>query len=248
MTGKTSVPKRAMVLAAGHGKRMRPLTDTTPKPLLPVQGRPMLDHVLDRLEQVGVQQAVVNLHHLREKIEEHLTDRKRPEILFSREEELLETGGGVRKALPLLGGEPFFVVNGDIFWLDGQFPALQRLADAWDESRMDALLLLQASINAWGYDGKAGDFLLSPEGRLSRRNERQIAPFIFAGLQILHPRLLEDTPEGSFSLNLLFDRAEAKERLWGLRHDGLWFHVGTPQALDEVDDALHLLSAAPIGN
>jgi len=247
MTSETSVPKRAMVLAAGYGKRMRPLTDDTPKPMLPVQGRAMLDHVLDRLEQVGVTHAVVNLHHLGEKIEAHLANRKRPEIVFSQEDDLLETGGGVRKALPLLGDEPFFVVNGDVFWLDGQFPALQRLAEAWDDSRMDALLLLQASINAWGYDGKAGDFLLTPEGRLMRRRERQIAPFIFAGVQILHPRSLEDTPEGAFSLNLLYDRAEAAERLWGVRHDGLWFHVGTPQALEEVDDALHLLSAAPIG-
>ncbi len=241
MSADDKMPKRAMVLAAGRGERMRPLTNDKPKPLIEVRGRAMIDRVLDRLEAVGVVEVVVNLHHLGDMIQAHLAGRKRPRIKFSAEPDLLDTGGGVTKARRLLGTEPFFVLNGDMVWLDGGTPALERLATAWDESAMDALLLLQPTASAYGYEGN-GDFFMTPDGRLRRRREREVAPYLFAGIQILHPRLLRDVPEGAFSLNLLYDRAIESERLWGLRHDGEWFHVGTPQALDEVEDALHHMS------
>jgi len=239
------VPKRAMVLAAGLGKRMRPLTDSRPKPLIEVRGRPMLDHVLDRLEEVGVEEAVVNYYHLGAMIEAHLKGRLRPRIRFSPEDELLETGGGVKRALAMLGEEPFYVVNGDIVWLDGRTHALRRLADAWDESRMDILLLVHPTAFALGYGG-AGDFIMTPEGQLRRRREREVAPFVFAGLQILHPRLFTDTPDGPFSLNLLYDKVLERERLWGLRHDGEWFHVGTPESLRMVESALHHMNVLSV--
>lgn len=241
MSANNKVPKRAMVLAAGRGERMRPLTNETPKPLIEVRGRSMIDRVLDRLEAAGVAEAVVNLHHLGDMIQAHLAGRERPSIEFSAETDLLDTGGGVTKALPLLGTEPFFVLNGDMVWLDGGTPALERLAAAWDESVMDALLLLQPTSSAHGYEGN-GDFFMTPEGRLRRRREREVAPYLFAGIQIFHRRLFQNLPEGSFSLNLLYDRAIESERLWGLRHDGEWFHVGTPEALGEVEDALHHMS------
>lgn len=236
-------PTVAMVLAAGLGQRMRPLTDKLPKPLVPVGGRAMLDTILDRLQDHGIRKAVVNLHYLGAMIEGHLKDRRAPEIVFSPERDLLETGGGVRKALPLLGDAPFFVLNGDVCWLDGLTPALQRLAAAWDEAEMDALLLLHPTCSAFGYEG-IGDYLMDPVGRLRRRQERQIAPFIYAGIQILHPRLFAGTPEGSFSLNRLYDKAQEAGRLWGLRHDGEWFHVGTPAELRAVEDALHHLAGS----
>jgi len=238
-------PTRAMVLAAGLGERMRPLTDTTPKPLIEVRGQPMIDRVLDRLEAAGVREAVVNLHHLGDRLERHLAKRRRPKIQFSPEEDLLDTGGGVAKALPRLGKQPFFALNGDVVWLDGGQPALGRLGAAWNDAEMDVLLLLHPTVVAHGYHG-SGDFFMSPVGRLRRRREREVAPYIFAGIQILHPRIFTDLPGGAFSLNLLYDRAAEAERLWGLRHDGEWFHVGTPEALAEVEDALHHLSLGAV--
>ncbi|MGF1592370.1 MAG: nucleotidyltransferase family protein [Kiloniellaceae bacterium] len=238
--GERVGPTTAMVLAAGLGQRMRPITDKLPKPLVQLHGEAMLDTILDRLQVHGVSKVVINLHYLGEMIEAHLKDRKQPEIAFSPESDLLETGGGVRKALPLLGDAPFFVLNGDVCWLDGLTPALARLAAAWDEAEMDALLLLHPTCSAFGYEG-IGDYLMDPVGRLRRRQERQIAPFIYAGIQILHPRLFEASPEGSFSLNRLYDKAQEAGRLWGLRHDGEWFHVGTPAELLAVEDALHHL-------
>jgi MurNAc alpha-1-phosphate uridylyltransferase len=232
------VPKTAMVLAAGLGQRMRPLTDKLPKPLVPLGGQAMLDTILDRLEACGVTRVVVNLYYLGEMIEAHLKNRENPTIVFSRETDLLETGGGVKNALPLLGDEPFLVLNGDVCWLDSLTPALQRLATAWNNEEVDALLLLHPTCSAFGYEG-IGDYLMDPEGRLRRRQERQIAPFIHAGIQILHPRLFEGAPAGSFSLNKLYDKAQEAERLWGVRHDGEWFHVGTPGELRAVEDALH---------
>ena len=237
----SSGPTTAMVLAAGLGQRMRPLTDKLPKPLVQLRGEAMLDTILDRLQDHGIAKVVVNLHYLGEMIEAHLKHRKRPQIVFSPERDLLETGGGVRKALPLLGGDPFFVLNGDVCWLDGLTPALQRLAAAWNEVEMDALLLLHPTCSAFGYEG-IGDYMMDSVGRLRRRQERQIAPFIHAGIQILHPRLFDGGPEGSFSLNRLYDRAQQAGRLWGLRHDGEWFHVGTPAELRAVEDALHHLA------
>ncbi|MFQ6016912.1 MAG: nucleotidyltransferase family protein [Kiloniellaceae bacterium] len=234
-------PERAMVLAAGLGERMRPITDSRPKPLIELRGRTLLDSILDRLDAVGVPEVVINLYHLGEMIEAHLEDRTRPRVIFSHEHARLETGGGVRRALPKLGRRAFFVINGDVSWLDGQTPALRRMAEAWDEATMDALLLLHPTAFAVGYDGR-GDFIMSPTGSLRRRAEREVAPFVFAGVQILHPRLFEGTPEEAFSLNLVFDKAAAAERLWGLRHDGEWFHIGTPESLREAEDALHHLS------
>ena len=235
--------QRVMVLAAGLGERMRPITDTLPKPLIELRGRTLLDSILDRAEAAGVPEAVVNLHYLGEMIEARLAQRSRPRprISFSREETRLETGGGVCKALSLLGAEAFFVINGDVSWLDGHTPALVRLAAAWNEKEMDALLLLHPTAFAVGYAG-IGDFVLAPDGRMRRRRESEVAPFVFTGIQILHPRLFEDAPEGPFSLNLIYDKAGAAERLWGLRHDGEWFHIGTPEGLREVEDALHPLS------
>lgn len=225
----------AMVLAAGLGLRMRPITLTLPKPLVPVAGRTMLDRVLDHLDQVGCGRRVVNLHWLGETIRSHLDGRR--DIVFSPEPELLETGGGVAKALPLLGTDPFFVCNADIVWTDGAEPALKRLARAFDPARMDGLLLLQPVETAFGYDGK-GDFHLLPDDRLARRKPDETTPLMFAGVQILHPRLFEGHPGGAFSLNLLYDKAIAADRLFGLVHDGGWYHIGTPPALAEAEALL----------
>ena len=235
------VAPRAMILAAGLGERMRPLTENLPKPLIEVRGRSLIETILDRLEMAGVPEVVINLYYLGELIEARLAGRAGPRITFSREATRLETGGGVRKALPLLGAEPFFAINGDVCWLDGCTAALRRLAEAWNEAEMDALLLLHPTVHAVGYDGP-GDFVLGPEGRLRRRREQEVAPFVFSGIQMLHPRLFETTPEGPFSLNLVYDKAAEAERLWGLRHDGDWFHIGTPENLRDVEDALHPLA------
>lgn len=234
---------RAMVLAAGLGLRMRPLTLTRPKPLIEVGGRSMLDHVLDRLATAGIEEAVVNAHHLAAQIEAHLQARQgNPRTRLSLENELLETGGGVKRALPMLGGDPFFVVNADILWLDGPTPALQRLKEAWNPARMDALLLLTPTVAAVGYDGR-GDFHMDPFGRLTRRSADDVAPFVFSGVHVTRPELFADTPDGAFSNNLIWNRAEAAGRLYGLRHDGAWFHVGTPEAIDDADERIRLLHA-----
>lgn len=231
-------PHSAMVLTAGLGTRMRPLTDRLPKPLIEVAGRSMLDRVLDLLADAGVRRCVVNLHYKGEMIRRHLARRPPPpETIYSEEAERLETGGGVARALPLLGVEPFFVCNGDTVILNGATPALGRLAAAWDGERMDALLLMQRTASAYGYDG-VGDFFLDPVGVPRRRREREVAPLLFAGVQILHPRLFEDAPSGAFSLNRLFDRALSSGRLYGIVHDGAWYHVGTPEALAEVDQRM----------
>lgn len=231
---KATPIKSAMVLAAGLGQRMRPLTDDIPKPLIEVAGQPMLDRVLDHLERARIARAVVNLHYLGERIIEHLAERKRPEILFSHEKDVLETGGGVARALPQLGDKPFFVVNSDTVWLDGPSPAIERMRRLWDGRRMDALLMLYPTAVASGYQG-TGDFFMDAGGRLARRGEKTVAPFVFTGVQILHPRLFEGAPEGKFSLNILYDRARENGRLFGLRHDGEWYHVGTPELLKSVD-------------
>ncbi|MCC6467733.1 MAG: nucleotidyltransferase family protein [Alphaproteobacteria bacterium] len=231
------MPKHAMVLAAGLGLRMRPITEKLPKPLIEVAGRTLLDRALDRLEDAGIESAVVNVHYLGAAIERHLKRRANPAIAISREADLLETGGGVRQALDHFGGKPFFVVNSDITWLDGPRSALKRLADAWDDERMDALLLVNSVAKTDDYDG-SGDFFLSPSGRLRRRKRREIAPFLFTGVQILHPRLFRDSDPERFSLNVLYDRAEQEGRLHGLVHDGVWFHIGTPSGLAIANRAL----------
>ncbi|MBR9972372.1 nucleotidyltransferase family protein [Magnetospirillum sulfuroxidans] len=229
-------PTHAMVLAAGLGLRMRPITATIPKPLVAVAGRTMLDRALDHLDRAAIPHKVVNAHWLPEKIAAHVAGRT--DITLSLEAELLETGGGVALALPLLGTGPFYVVNSDIIWTDGGGEtALRRLAARWDDQRMDALLLMQRTTTALGYDGQ-GDFFLSADGVPSRRGARPVAPLLFSGVQILSPRLFRDAPAGKFSLNRLYDRALEENRLFGLVHDGHWYHVGTPEALPEVEQAL----------
>ncbi len=223
-----------MVLAAGKGLRMRPLTEKTPKPMITLNGQPLIDHVLDRLADTGVIEAVVNTHHLSGQIERHLSARTSPKIIFSKEVELLETGGGIKNALNKLGDTPFFAVNTDVFWLNGPSDALGRLSNIWDPDKMDALLLLHSTINAYGYSGK-GDFNSDPSGRLSRRPESEIVPWLFTGIQILKPEVLLEMPEGPFSLNLVYDHLLETKRLYGVIHDGEWFHVGTPQGLADAE-------------
>jgi MurNAc alpha-1-phosphate uridylyltransferase len=227
-----------MVLAAGLGTRMRPLTDTTPKPLVKVNGKALLDHALDRLAENGVQSAVVNVHHRADQIERHLAARRAPRIVISDErEELLGTGGGVVKALPQLGAGPFYHVNSDTLWIDGVAPNLQRLAAAFDPAQMDALLLLAAVSNSIGYSGR-GDFSMDAAGRLTARGERDVVPFVYAGAAILSPALFADAPAGAFSLTMLFARAQEAGRLFGLRLDGVWMHVGTPEAIAAAETAI----------
>ncbi|MES2713346.1 MAG: nucleotidyltransferase family protein [Pseudomonadota bacterium] len=235
----------AMVLAAGLGTRMRPLTDVRPKPLLPLGGRSLLDHALDRLAEAGVQHAIVNAHWRGEQIAQAMRDRQAPTVTVRDEPELLETGGGVSAALPLLGDGPFAVVNGDAYWLNGPSPALARLAAAFDDTGMDALLLLVRTAQVEGEVGR-GDFLLDPLGHARRPRERELAPYLFGGVQILSPRLFAGAPEGRFSLNILYDRAIESGRLFGLVHDGVWFHLSTPRDLKRAELALRTgLARAP---
>ena len=214
---------------------MRPLTERQPKALIRVLGTPLIDRILDNLAAAGVAEAVVNLHHLGARLRTHLAGRAAPRIRFSEEETLLETGGGVTKALPLLGENPFYAINGDVLWLDGSIPALIRLADSWAPERMDALLLLHPIVTAYGYDGP-GDFAMDPQGRLSYR--RQAAPFVFAGLQILSPKVFAGRQaEPCKLLDIYLDLAQAG-RLYGERHRGAWFHVGTPADLKTTESIL----------
>ena len=223
------VPKTAMVLAAGLGTRMRPITDTLPKPLIEIGERTLLDHAIDRLMLAGVERVVVNVHHKADQVVARLARRREPQIEISHEETLLETGGGVRRALPLLG-KWFFVVNADILWLDGKASALARLAAACDPDRADAVLLFQRTTAAVGYEG-SGDYFLDPLGVPRRRGDREMAPFLFAGIQLLHRRLFDGVTEQRFSLNRLYDRADADGRLRAIVHDAEWYHVGTPDGL-----------------
>lgn len=228
----------AMVLAAGRGERMRPLTDTLPKPLVRLAGRALIDHALDRLAAAGITHAVVNVHYLAGSIEQHLASRSAPVIVISDERDaLLETGGGVVRALPLLGSEPFLIHNSDSVWIEGEGQNIARLIDAWDATRMDTLLLLAPTSTSLGYDGK-GDFDLSSDGRLLRRSGNTAAPFVFAGVSIAHPRLFSGAPQGRFSLNVLWDRAIAAGRAYGIVLDGRWMHVGTPSAVVEAEAAI----------
>lgn len=236
-------PHSAMILAAGLGTRMRPLTETRPKALVEVCGAPLIDHVLDRLAEAGVGEVVVNVHHHADMLEKHLGTRSLPHTIISDERDaLLDSGGGVRKALPALGPDPFFVVNADTIWIEGIRPNLRRLGEQFDPDRMDALLLLAATASSVGYNGM-GDFLLDPTGKLTRRPERETAPFVYAGACVLKPELFADAPEGAFSLNRIFDKAANKERLFGIRLEGLWMHVGTPEAIAEAE-ACYVRSAA----
>jgi len=227
----------AMVLAAGLGTRMRPLTDTLPKPLVKVAGKALIDHVLDRLAEANVAKAVVNVHHMADQIEAHLKGRTRPQIAISNERDLLlDTGGGVVKALPLLGAAPFFHMNSDTLWIEGVTPNLPRLAAQFTDD-MDILLLLASTTASIGYEGR-GDFVMAPDGRLSRRAEREVAPFVYAGAAMMRPSLFVDAPQGKFSLNRMFDRAMEAGRLCGLRLEGTWMHVGTVEAIKAAEAAI----------
>jgi MurNAc alpha-1-phosphate uridylyltransferase len=239
----TAMPRAAMVLAAGLGQRMRPLTDRVPKPLVEVGGKPLIDHVLDKLAEVEVERAVVNVHYKADQLERHLASRRRPRIIISDERaELLDTGGGVVKALPTLGAAPFFHVNSDSIWIDGVVPNFARLAGTFDPAEMDALLLMAPTATSIGYAGR-GDFAMAPDGRLRRRPERDVVPFVYAGAAVLSPALFAGAPTGAFSLTRLFDRAIEAGRLHGLRLEGVWMHVGTPEAVAAAEAAI-LASAA----
>jgi MurNAc alpha-1-phosphate uridylyltransferase len=234
------VPKTAMVMAAGLGKRMRPLTAARPKPLIEVAGRTLLDHVLDRLRASGVERVVVNVHYLPDALEAHLAARSDGlDISISDERsQLLETGGGLVKAAPLIEGDPFIAVNSDNLWIDGPADTLKLLASHWDGERMDALLLVVPHAKARNHGGR-GDFHMDRSGRLRRREKAHVAPFVYTGVQIMSKRLLTDAPEGPFSTNLFWDRAIEQGRCFGAVHQGLWFDVGTPEAIGQTEAYLH---------
>jgi MurNAc alpha-1-phosphate uridylyltransferase len=230
-------PDKAMILAAGLGLRMRPLTERMPKPLVPVAGRPLLDHVLDKLGDVGVSEAIVNVHYLPDLIIEHVARRRQPRVIISDErDQALGTGGGVVKALPLLGEAPFFHLNADTLWIDGVRPNLTRLAEAFDPARMDILLLMAPTASSIGYEGN-GDYAMLPDGALRKRREHQVVPFVYAGVAIISPAVFAGAPTGEFSLTKMFDAANEQERLFGLRLDGTWMHVGTPDAIGAAEEA-----------
>ena len=226
----------AMILAAGFGTRMRPITDHMPKPLVPLCGRALIDHAIDRVIEAGVKRVVVNTHYKASMMKAHLEARKDVEIVLSHEETLLDTGGGVKNALPHLG-DAFFVINSDVFWLNARNPALVRLAEAWAEKDLDALLMVQRTTSAIGYEG-VGDFVVDPLGRVRRRNEREVVPHLFAGMEVLRRRFFDQSPDGAFSLNALWNRSIVAGRLAAMIHDGEWFHVGTPQGLAASENRL----------
>jgi MurNAc alpha-1-phosphate uridylyltransferase len=237
-------PRAAMLLAAGLGTRMRPLTEAIPKPLLTLGGRTLLDHALDRLAAAGVATVVVNAHRHVEQMAAHLAARDTgPRTLLQREAALLNTGGSVRAALDLLGAGPFFVVNGDSFWLDGPTSALGRVAAAWNAASADAVLLVHRTCQTQAETGP-GDFALDQRGAVRRRRNREIVPYIYAGIQLVAPGLLAGLPEGSFSMNLVWDRAIAAGRLRALVHDGLWFHLSTPADLAAAEATLYAQAIA----
>ncbi len=234
-----AMPHTAMYLAAGRGERMRPLTDDRPKPLVPLAGRPQMDYALDQLQLAGVRRIVINLHYLGAMIRDHLRGRGTPEIVYSDEsEQLLGAGGGVVKALPLLGEQPFFVHNCDSFWHDPAGQILRSMAQAWDGARMDALLLIAPLTAVRGFDGP-GDYFMAQDNSLRRNREKsEAAPFAYCGVQIAHPGLFADAPQGAFSTVELWDRAEKAGRLFGFLHTGEWFHTGTPEAITAAGDYL----------
>ncbi len=227
-----------MVFAAGLGKRMRPITDATPKPLVEVAGRALIDHCLDRFADNGVVRAIVNVHWLADRIEKHLSTRKTPKIVISDERgQLLDQGGGVKRALPLIGAEPFYLCNTDAFWIEGPRSNLLRLAEAFDPERMDAILMVAAGAGAVGVDWP-GDFTMDRDGRLTAREPRRVAPFVYTGVGIIKPQLFEDVADDVFRLAPFFFRAAEQGRLYGLRLDGLWLHVGRPESIAEAERAI----------
>ena len=234
---------RAMIMGAGLGSRMRPLTDDRPKPLVTVAGKALIDHSIDRLAAAGVTRIVVNVHYKAEMLRAHLARRRDVEIVISDEtEKLLDTGGGVVKAMPHFGGEPFFIVNSDSIWAEGSTPALPAMQAEWNAATMDGLLLLADVETALGYDSE-GDFVLDADGHIGRARDSDRQPWAYPGVQIVHPRLFADAPDGAFSTNIVWDRAIASGRLFGMVLDGVWLHVGTPQARDEAQT--YLTEVAP---
>ena len=226
---------QAMILAAGEGRRLRPLTDHTPKPLIQVGGKVMLDYALDQLAAVGVMRCVVNTYHLADQVQEHVKGRTNPEVIISHETTLLDTGGGIMKALPHFEGEPFFVLNADIWWRDTDHSSLTQLNQFWDSSQMDALLLLVPVENAIGYTG-GGDYFLTPEGKAQYRKDQSTAPYIFSGIRIIHPRLLAGQEVRPFSIVPLFHQAENQGRLYGLVYNGDWGDIGTLESLKAINE------------
>jgi len=229
----------AMLLSAGLGKRMAPAANGLPKPLVALHGKALIDHALDRLAAAGVARAIVNVHYKADLIEAHLQGRQAPSIEISDERAaLLDTGGGVKKALPRLGAGPFLIHNADSVWIEGVGSNLARLAGAWDDARMDCLMLLALASASHGYQGR-GDFALESDGRIRRRKvEQELVPFAFTGVSVAHPRLFDGSPDGAFSLNLVWSRAIAAGRAYGMRMDGVWMHVGSPDALAEAERCL----------
>ena len=229
---------RAMIMAAGFGTRMRPLTNKIPKPLVKVQGRALIDHVMDRLVAAGVKTIVVNIHYMGDQIKAHVEKRKDVEIVISDETDaILDSGGGIFKALPHFEGEPFYHANADTVWVEGASHALERLKAAWNPAEMDALMLLASTVTTVCYDGR-GDFMMDAEGRLSRVPEGRISPFVWMSMEILHPRLFDGMQPGKFSINPLWDKAIAKGRLYGQRLDGVWMHIDRPEAIKRSEEYL----------
>ncbi len=231
----STYPKKAFVLAAGMGQRMRPLTDNCPKPLLVVDGKTMLDRALDALAEAGVEEVVVNTHYLGEMIAAHLKNRKHPRITISHETELLDTAGGVKKNLAFFDNEPFYVLNADVLWTNGRAPTLKNMADAWDDATMDVLILLHEAADIPAYAGHGDYYLAAGSDRPVFAKDMQKANTIFAGPRIVHPRLFDDTPDGKLGFLQLFHKAEKTGRLAAVLHDGEWHHVGTPEAFAETN-------------
>ncbi len=231
-------PKKAMILAAGLGARMRPITDTMPKPLVRVHGKTLLDHALDAVQRAGTCEVVVNVHHHANQIVDHVAAREDMEIIISDEQEqLLDSAGGIINALPHLGEEPFYLLNADSFWIEGFKPNLVRMAELWNRHEMDILLLLAGTCSAVGF-GSKGDFTMDADGRLERRTELKVAPFAYAGASILDPAIFATAPKGASSLNRQFDEALERKRLFGMSLEGLWLHVGTPEAIIQAEEAI----------
>jgi N-acetyl-alpha-D-muramate 1-phosphate uridylyltransferase len=227
--------RKAMVMGAGRGTRMAPMTDDKPKPLVPFMGRPLIDHVLARLNAAGVEEVIVNVHAHADLLEAHLKKITAPKITISDERaELLDTGGGVKKARPLLGDDPIFTFNSDSVWIEGRRPTLTRMMEMWDPERMDALLMIASATNTIG-EVRRGDFTMEPDASLVRRQEQTVAPFMYAGVQIINPALFDEGPDGPFSTNLMWDNAMERGRLFGLRMEATWMHVGTPEDLADAE-------------
>lgn len=237
LVSKRSPIDRAFILAAGFGTRLRPYTDTLPKPMVPIWGKPLIDHALDRLEEVGAGHVRINLHHKGQILEKHLSQRRSIKITFSWEKEILDTGGGVKAARDFFEEHPFYLLNGDSLWTDGpEDPALTRLAQFWDESKMDILLLLHP-LSRMTLTHAGGDYDLDGEAGPPKRSPDKSGHYAFSGIRVVHPRIFDDTPNGSFAFLDLMDRAERAGRLFALVHDGEWHHISTPEDLARVEAA-----------